>query len=99
MAAVCGTALPNFGALRALGVGNGPAHGEATTDQEGQMPTTVTEAPVGTITVPLEKIYVPENVRELDPEHVDALAGSIALQGQLVPVIVAFAEGDAAEQG
>jgi len=63
------------------------------------MATTVTEAPAGTITVPLERIYVPENVRQLDPEHVDALAGSIALQGQLVPVIVALAESDAAEQG
>lgn len=63
------------------------------------MATTVTEAPAGTITVPLEKIYVPENVRELDPEHVDALAGSIALQGQLVPVIVAEVEGEIAEQG
>lgn len=63
------------------------------------MATTVTEVPVGTITVPLEKIHVPANVRELDPEHVDALAGSIALQGQLVPVIVTIAEGDPAEQG
>ena len=53
----------------------------------------------GTITVPLDKIYVPQNVRELDPEHVDALAGSIALQGQLVPVLVAVANGEPAAQG
>jgi ParB/RepB/Spo0J family partition protein len=38
--------------------------------------------------VPLEQIRVPDNVRELDPEHVRALAGSIALQGLLVPVVV-----------
>jgi hypothetical protein len=34
--------------------------------------------------VPLGRIRVPENVRELDASHVDALAGSIALQGMLV---------------
>jgi ParB/RepB/Spo0J family partition protein len=38
--------------------------------------------------VALDKIRVPENVRALDPEHVKALAGSIALQGMLVPVVV-----------
>jgi ParB-like nuclease domain len=38
--------------------------------------------------VPLERIRVPANVRELDDEHVRALAGSIALQGMLVPVVV-----------
>ena len=31
---------------------------------------------------------MPENVRALDDEHVKALAGSIALQGMLVPVVV-----------
>jgi ParB/RepB/Spo0J family partition protein len=36
----------------------------------------------------LERIQVPANVRELDPEHVDALARSIRLQGMLVPVVV-----------
>jgi ParB-like nuclease family protein len=30
---------------------------------------------------------VPDNVRDLDTTHVDALAGSIALQGMLVPVV------------
>jgi len=39
-------------------------------------------------TVAVEQIHVPVNVRELDPEHVRALAGSIALQGVLVPVVV-----------
>lgn len=63
------------------------------------MATTVLRSPASTITVPLEKVHVPANVRELAPEHVDALAGSIALQGLLVPVLVAVAEGDAAEQG
>ena len=38
--------------------------------------------------VALDRIRVPENVRALDPEHVKALAGSIALQGMLVPVVV-----------
>jgi ParB/RepB/Spo0J family partition protein len=38
--------------------------------------------------VSLERIQVPANVRELDPEHVQALAGSIRLQGMLVPVVV-----------
>ena len=38
--------------------------------------------------LPLERIQVPANVRELDPGHVDALAGSIGLQGMLVPVVV-----------
>jgi ParB/RepB/Spo0J family partition protein len=37
----------------------------------------------------LEQITVPANVRDLDAQHVDALAGSIALRGLLVPVIVA----------
>ncbi len=38
--------------------------------------------------VPASHIHTPENVRGLDPEHVDALAGSIELQGVLVPVVV-----------
>jgi ParB family transcriptional regulator, chromosome partitioning protein len=31
---------------------------------------------------------VPENVRVLDEAHVEALAGSIKLQGMLVPLVV-----------
>ena len=38
--------------------------------------------------VALDQIRVPENVRALDPEHVTALAGSIKIQGMLVPVVV-----------
>jgi ParB/RepB/Spo0J family partition protein len=38
--------------------------------------------------VALDQIRVPENVRALDDAHVQALAGSIALQGVLVPVVV-----------
>jgi ParB/RepB/Spo0J family partition protein len=38
--------------------------------------------------VALDQIRVPDNVRDLDPEHVQALAGSIALQGVLVPIVV-----------
>lgn len=37
---------------------------------------------------PLASIRVPENVRDLDQDHVDSLARSIALQGMLVPVVV-----------
>jgi ParB/RepB/Spo0J family partition protein len=38
--------------------------------------------------IALVDIRVPDNVRNLDPEHVKALAGSIGLQGMLVPVVV-----------
>jgi ParB-like chromosome segregation protein Spo0J len=34
--------------------------------------------------ISLVDIRVPDNVRDLDPEHVNALAGSIELQGMLV---------------
>jgi ParB/RepB/Spo0J family partition protein len=39
-------------------------------------------------TLALDQIHVPANVRALDPDHVQALAGSIALQGLLVPLVV-----------
>jgi ParB-like nuclease domain len=38
--------------------------------------------------VALDRIRVPENVRALDEAHVEALAGSIKLQGMLVPLVV-----------
>jgi ParB/RepB/Spo0J family partition protein len=38
--------------------------------------------------VPLELIDVGDNLRELDDEHVDALASSIALRGLIVPLVV-----------
>jgi ParB family chromosome partitioning protein len=38
--------------------------------------------------VALDRIRVPDNVRALDERHVQALAGSISLQGMLVPVVV-----------
>jgi len=38
--------------------------------------------------IALVEIRVPDNVRDLDPEHVKALAGSIELQGMLVPLVV-----------
>ncbi len=38
--------------------------------------------------VALDSIRVPENVRALDQSHVEALAGSIKLQGMLVPLVV-----------
>ena len=46
--------------------------------------------------ITLEQIRVPDNVRALDDAHVDALSGSIALQGMLVPVVVRD-DGDAFE--
>jgi hypothetical protein len=46
--------------------------------------------------VALDQIRVPENVRALDDAHVQALAGSISLQGMLVPVVVRD-HGDAFE--
>ena len=47
--------------------------------------------------VALVDIRVPENVRDLDPAHVKALAGSIKLQGILVPVVVRDNAGDGFE--
>lgn len=49
---------------------------------------TTTQAPATGRLVALEQISVPDNVRALDEQHVKALAGSIALQGLLVPVVV-----------
>ena len=49
--------------------------------------------------MPLERIHVPENVRALNAEHVDALAASIALQGMLVPIVVCPAQSDVATGG
>jgi ParB family transcriptional regulator, chromosome partitioning protein len=42
----------------------------------------------GQQTIALQQIRVPDNVRDLDADHVDALARSIALQGMLVPIVV-----------
>jgi ParB/RepB/Spo0J family partition protein len=50
-------------------------------------------------TAQLEEIHVADNVRALDPEHVRALAGSIRLQGMLVPVVVRPAQADVALGG
>ena len=44
--------------------------------------------------IALDRIRVPDNVRSLDEAHVQALAGSIALQGVLVPLVVR-PDGDA----
>jgi ParB family chromosome partitioning protein len=50
------------------------------------------------VTVQLDRIRVPENVRALDGAHVSALARSIELQGILVPIVVCRvdAKGEAA---
>jgi ParB/RepB/Spo0J family partition protein len=50
--------------------------------------TTTTSVASGRQRIALERIAIPENVRELDTEHVDALAASVKLRGLLVPVIV-----------
>jgi ParB/RepB/Spo0J family partition protein len=50
--------------------------------------TTPTAASVGELRLALDEIAVRDNVRELDLEHVDNLAQSIALRGVLVPLIV-----------
>lgn len=49
-----------------------------------------TTTPAGAVqqTVVVDRIDAPQNVRELDCEHVRALAGSISLQGVLVPVVI-----------
>jgi ParB/RepB/Spo0J family partition protein len=52
-----------------------------------------TSVPSGRRCIPLDKIAIPGNVRELDAEHVQALAASIRLRGLLVPVIVRRREG------
>ena len=54
---------------------------------------------VGGLTLPLARIHVPENVRALNAEHVDALAASIALQGMLVPIVVCPIEADLGATG
>ena len=49
---------------------------------------TTTQAPTGVQLLDIEQITVPDNVRELDDEHVNRLAASIAVRGLRVPVIV-----------
>jgi ParB family chromosome partitioning protein len=46
--------------------------------------------------LPIKEIHLPDNVRALDDAHVQALAGSIELQGILVPLVVRE-RGDAYE--
>ena len=55
--------------------------------------TNTTSAAAAARSVPLERIDVGANVRELDEAHVDALAGSIAPRGLIVPLTVR-PEGD-----
>jgi ParB/RepB/Spo0J family partition protein len=62
------------------------------------MATTAPTAAAG-LTLPLARIHVPENVRALNAEHVDALAASVALQGMLVPIVVCPVEADVAATG
>jgi ParB/RepB/Spo0J family partition protein len=57
------------------------------------MSTVAVSDPAASVRVKLDLIDVSENVRELDSEHVDALAGSIALRGLIVPLVVRPAGG------
>src|SRR5579863_7079152 len=88
--AVRGPAPPSVARPRGRALGGRPAPHLAGPPTHKEMPqmtaTTITSSPV--LSVPIERISAPENVRELDPAHVDALAGSISLQGLLVPVLV-----------
>jgi len=49
---------------------------------------TTTSPPTGVQAIALDQIDVGANVRDLDPEHVAALAASIALRGLIVPLAV-----------
>lgn len=49
---------------------------------------TITTTASTPVAVAVDLIDSPSNIRDLDVEHVRSLAGSIALQGLLVPVVV-----------
>jgi hypothetical protein len=65
--------------------GDRPASGAGCRVQEDQGATS-TQQPGRLLA--LDRIRVPDNVRALDEAHVEALAGSIKLQGMLVPLVV-----------
>jgi ParB/RepB/Spo0J family partition protein len=48
----------------------------------------------GATSLALDRIALPDNVRELDCGHVAALADSIKLRGLIVPLVVRPADGD-----
>jgi ParB/RepB/Spo0J family partition protein len=58
-----------------------------------QDPSSTTTSASGDVTLALDSITVRSNVRDLDAEHVDALARSIKLRGLLVPLIVRPIDG------
>jgi ParB/RepB/Spo0J family partition protein len=60
------------------------------------MATTTQQDTRGVQLLDVDTISIPGNVRELDEEHVNALAGSIKLRGLRVPVIV-YPNGDGYE--
>lgn len=49
---------------------------------------TTTTPDTGELRLALDDILVGDNVRDIDQEHVENLAQSIALRGLLVPLIV-----------
>ena len=63
------------------------------------MASTFPTTPATMVAVPLDRVYVPVNVRDLGPGHLDALAGLIALPAVLVPVLITVAQGEIAGQG
>ena len=48
----------------------------------------MSDSTASTLSVPLSRIKLPHNVRELDLDHVAGLQGSIEVQGILVPLVV-----------
>jgi ParB-like chromosome segregation protein Spo0J len=67
-------------------MGIGPAPGGSRPPRRPSTPSSA--IPVVERRVPLALIDVGANVHEHDPAHVDALAGSIALRGLIVPLAV-----------
>src|SRR5438105_2673360 len=84
---VAGPTPPSVARARARDeVGDRPRTRRGREPQEGHMTTSVNGA--GRQRIALDRIAIPGNVRNLDADHVDALAASIKLRGLLVPVIV-----------
>src|SRR5664279_4782369 len=80
-----------------VGVGvTAPPSGQGHHDSRRGLMATTAPTVAGGFTLPLARIHVPENVRALNAEHVDALAASIALQGMLVPIVICPAQDDVA---
>jgi ParB/Sulfiredoxin domain len=82
---------PQSRAQARVEVGDRPRTRRGDQPEEGQITTLVNG---GRQRIPLDRIAIGDNVRELDADHVDALAASIKLRGLVVPVIVRVAGDD-----